>query len=64
MVGAYAERFGQDPDEVFCKSSFNTVLAFAEEAKERGEYRERFNFIWGELTNGNTNNTGSADGSK
>lgn len=60
VVGDFAERFGLDPDWVFEVKSFDTVLAFAIEAKERSEYRERFNYYWTELskddtTDGNTN---------
>ena len=60
LVGAFAERFGRDPDKVFWKTSFATVIAFAEEVKERREYRERVNFIWGEINKGVTHdNAGS-----
>lgn len=58
-MGGFAERFACDPDWVFENKSFDTVTAFAIEAKERGEYRERYNYIWNKLkrddsTGGNT----------
>ena len=64
LIGDYSERFGRDPDWVFENKSFETVMAFAVESKERGEYRERFNFIWNELNNGVNDNAGSNNGSK
>lgn len=65
LVGDFAERFGLDPDWVFENKSFETVIAFAVEAKERGEYRERYNYIWGELNKGITNdNARGNNGSK
>lgn len=60
LIGGYAERFGLDPDKVFWKTSFNTVVAFAVESKERGEYRERFNYFWKLLHK--DDNTGSNTG--
>lgn len=59
LIGDYAGRFGRDPDEVFWKTSFSTVTAFAIENKERAEYRERYNYIWNEITKGGHDNTGS-----
>ena len=50
LVGNHAERFSMDPDDVFWKCSFSTVAAFAVEAKERAEYRERYNYYWQEIT--------------
>jgi len=57
LIGDFAERFGLDPDWVFENKSFDTVIAFAVESKERAEYRERYNFIWSELNRGVTNDT-------
>lgn len=52
-MGEYAERFGKDPDlEVFPHISFGTVIAFATMWKEKSEYKERFNYIWHEVTKG------------
>jgi len=48
LPGRYAERFGQDPDDVFWKNSFSTVINFAIESKEREEYNERFQYLWHE----------------
>lgn len=65
LVGDFSERFGLDPDWVFENKSFETVMAFAVEAKERGEYRERYNYIWGELNKGTSNDNARGDnGSK
>ena len=49
LVGDYGERFGIDPDEVFARVSFGTVMNFATMWKEKGEYQERFNYIWSEI---------------
>lgn len=49
LIGEYGERFGKDPDlDVFPYVSFGTVIAFATMWKEKGEYHERFNYIWRE----------------
>jgi len=42
MVGDFAERFGQNPDDVYAKTSFETVANFAVEAKEKREFNERY----------------------
>lgn len=57
LVGNFAERFAMNPDKVFWKVSFETVIAFAVENKERQEFRERFNEIWHGInsTPGNSN---------
>lgn len=49
LIGDYAERFAMDPDEVFWKTSFNTLINFTVKWKEQDEYRERFSYIWKEL---------------
>lgn len=49
LIGGYAERFGLDPDEVFWKTSFHTVINFAVMWKEVDEYQDRFSYIWREL---------------
>jgi len=61
LVADFAERFpgAGGPDDVFTDISFGTIMAFAVESKERGEYRERYNYIWGELNRGTHDNTGS-----
>lgn len=64
LIGDFAERFGLDPDWVFENKSFATVIAFAVESKERGEYRERFNWIYNELNKGVDDNAGSDTGGK
>lgn len=66
LIGDFAERFpgAGGPDDVFTDVSFGTVMAFAVEAKERGEYRERYNWIWNELNKGSDDNVGSNTGSK
>jgi hypothetical protein len=57
LIGNYAERFGLDPDEVFIKTSFDTVIKFKWMWKESEEYQERYQYIYGELTKDNgTNN--------
>lgn len=58
-MGNHAERFGMDPDDVYWKCSFGTVMAFAIERKEREEFRERFNNIWGTI-HGNNSSTGNS----
>jgi hypothetical protein len=40
--------FGLDPDKVFY-TPFNGIINLLEEAKERREYQERFNEIWGAI---------------
>ena len=63
LVGDFAERFGRDPDEVFWKTSFDTVINFAVEQKEKAEYRERFADIWQQLTDDSTgSDTGGEHG--
>ena len=57
LVGNHAERFSMDPDEVFSRVSFETVISFAVESKERQEFRERYNSIWNGI-----NSTGSDTG--
>lgn len=64
LIGDFAERFGLDPDWVFENKSFGTVMAFAVESKERGEYRERFNWIYNELNKGTNDNVGGDTGGK
>ncbi len=55
----HGERFGIDPDKVFAKCRFDTVITCAAEQKERHEFRERFNYIYQNITNDNTrSNTG------
>lgn len=49
LIGGYAERFGLDPDMVFSKKSFHTVVNFHAMWKETDEYQERYNYIWKEL---------------
>lgn len=46
LIGDYAERFSMDPDEVFWKTSFRTVVNFSNAYKERDEFNERFNDLW------------------
>jgi len=41
-----------DPDEVFWKTSFRTIVNFTCAYKERDEFNERFHDIWEKL-NGN-----------
>lgn len=46
MIGKYAERFGLDPDEVYHKTSFDTLINFLWMWKENDEYSERYFTIW------------------
>lgn len=50
LIGQYAERFGLDPDEVFWRTSFETIINFLWMWKEGAEYQERYQYIYGELT--------------
>ena len=52
-----------DPDEVFWKCSFETVIAFAVEQKERQEFRERYNEIYKMLNDSTGSDTRSKHGS-
>lgn len=49
IIGSYAQRFGLDPDVVFIKTSFGTIMNFLTMWKEMDEFNERFAFIWQEI---------------
>lgn len=49
LIGDYAEQFSIDPDEVFWKTSFRTVINFTVAYKERDEYQERFADIYRQI---------------
>jgi hypothetical protein len=59
LVGNHAERFSMNPAKVFWKCSFEDVVAFAVENKERQEFRERYNDIYQKLNESTGGNTGS-----
>lgn len=46
LIVDYAAKFGLDPDEVFWKTGFDTVINTLCLMKERDEYNERFTTIW------------------
>lgn len=50
LIERYAEKFGQDPDEVYAKTRFDTLIAFCVKWKESDEYRERYQHMYSELT--------------
>lgn len=50
LIGRYAERFGLDPDYVFAKTRFDTLMAFTALWKEEEEYRERYEHLYIEIT--------------
>lgn len=50
LIGQYAQKFGMDPDEVFEKTSFDTLMNFHWMWKESDEYQERYQYLYGELT--------------
>jgi len=51
-VDEYGARYGKDPDfEVFPFVSFGTVMSLATMWKEKGEYQERFNYLWSTIIN-------------
>lgn len=50
LIGKYAERFSLDPDEVFWKTSFDTLMGFLVMWKEGEEYQERYQHLYTELT--------------
>jgi hypothetical protein len=43
-----------NPAKVFCKCSFEDVIAFAVENKEKQEFRERFNNVWQSINGGHS----------
>lgn len=49
LIGDYAERFSMNPDDVYEKTSFRTVINFTCAYKERDEFNERFHDIWESL---------------
>lgn len=53
LIANFAERFGIDPDEVYWKTSFWTLINFSAEQKERMEFRERFDTIWKDVSGRN-----------
>jgi len=61
LIGNHAERFSMNPAKVAWKCSFEDVIAFAVENKERQEFRERFNSIWQSI-NGGHGTTGDTGG--
>jgi hypothetical protein len=42
MIGWFAEKYGQNPDNIYTFSSFGTVTKFLEAAKRKGEYQDRY----------------------
>lgn len=50
LIGKYAERFGLDPDYVFVKTRFDTLMAFMAMWKEEEEYKERYEALYIEIT--------------
>lgn len=50
LIERYAEKFGRDPDEVYAKTRFDTLISFAVKWKEEAEYRERYENIYMELS--------------
>jgi len=59
LVGNHAERFSMNPAKVFTKCSFEDVIAFAVENKERQEFRERFNNLWQGINGGHSTTSDS-----
>lgn len=49
LIGVYAEKFGMDPDVVFWKTSFDTLINFLVMWQQENEYQERYQFIYNEL---------------
>lgn len=49
LIDQYAAKFGIDPDVVYDKTSFGTVINFIVKWKLQAEYNERFQFIWQEI---------------
>lgn len=45
LIENYAAKFGLDPDEVYCKTSFDTIILFNEKWKDYAEYYDRYNDI-------------------
>lgn len=54
LIGDYAARFSIDPDDVFWKTSFRTLVNFTLAYKERDEFNERFYDIWQTLNDTST----------
>ena len=50
LIGGYAEKFAMDPDVVYWQTSFHTLMNFVVMWKEKEEYRERFSYIWKEIS--------------
>jgi len=50
LVTNHGERFSIEPDKVFSKCRFDTVIACAAELKERNEFKERFQYIYHNVT--------------
>lgn len=61
LIGDYAEQFGMDPDEVFARTAFRTVINFSVAYKERDEYEERFTDIYRQI-NDNADASGTRGG--
>lgn len=49
LIDRYAQKFGLDPDVVYDKTSFGTIINFAAMWHAMDEYNERFQFIWSEI---------------
>ena len=56
MLGMFSERFGQHPDEVFVKTSFDTIANFSVSWSKKEEFDSRY-FEADQLMNDNTSGT-------
>lgn len=50
LIEQYAAKFGQEPNWVYSNTDFGTIKNFSIMWKEQGEFNQRFQHIWHELT--------------